>query len=60
MRIVMETWAMVMLALASVYGLVRFIQDVRDSLNTRATAVPNKDYYTRRRQSTPNVHPQDY
>ena len=33
----METWAMVMLALASVYGLVRFIQDVRDFLNTRAT-----------------------
>ena len=30
LRIVMETWAMVMLALASVYGLVRFIQDVRD------------------------------
>ena len=33
----METWAMVMLALVSVYGLVRFIQDVRDYLTTRAT-----------------------
>ena len=29
LRIVMETWTMVMLALVSVYGLVRFIQDVR-------------------------------
>ena len=33
----METWAMVILALASVYGLVRCIQDVRDYLGTRAT-----------------------
>ena len=37
LRIVMETWAMVMLALVSVYGLVRFMQDVRDYLSTRAT-----------------------
>ena len=33
----METWAMVILALVSVYGLVRCIQDVRDYLGTRAT-----------------------
>ena len=33
----METWAMVMLGLVSVYGLARFIQDVRDYLSTRAT-----------------------
>ena len=37
LRIVMETWAMVMLALVSVYGLVRFIQDVRDYLSKRPT-----------------------
>ena len=37
LRIVMETLAMVMLALVSVYGLVRFIQDVRDYLSKRAT-----------------------
>ena len=33
----METWAMVMLGLVAVYGLARFIQDVRDYLSTRAT-----------------------
>ena len=33
----METLAMVMLALVSVYGLVRFIQDFRDYLSKRAT-----------------------
>ena len=33
----METWAMVILALVSVYGLVRCIHDVRDYLGTRAT-----------------------
>ena len=37
LRIVMETLAMVMLALVSVYGLVRFIQDVRDCLSKRPT-----------------------
>ena len=37
LRIVMETLAMVMLALVSVYGLVRFVQDVRDYLSKRAT-----------------------
>ena len=37
LRIVMETLAMVMLALVSVYGLARFIQDFRDYLSKRAT-----------------------
>jgi hypothetical protein len=50
----METWAMVMLALVSVYGLVRFIQDVRGYLskkptpNTKTKQCQGPTHYTRK------------
>jgi hypothetical protein len=50
----METWAMVMLALFSVYGLVRFIQDVRGYLskkptpNTKTKQCQGPTHYTRK------------